>query len=314
MREGRAIFTDASGGYFNARKVKEGQVPDGCWPTVQLKGEKDAIYILSIDPSYSAAPDSDFFAFSLLQLDTMEKKTFLVHSFGKAGIGGNIGEVYEYFTYLLTHFNIQWIIIDASGTEFIDSYNQSSIAKERDINLKYITADLESDEYTKELKIAKSQWNIKERCMVYPHLFSGKNNRATNEHLQSQINAGRVCFGSRLTLNDKAFNAAKNFKMPYEFLDQYGNKYDILQFIQDQDDWQSQVQAQLFLIQISVTSAGTAQYDMPEHMRQRKGDAKRPRKDNYTTLMMGVYASKHLFDMFALEDAPQVTSFQPFFV
>lgn len=302
-REYWAKAVSGAGGFFNMRAVRESTVKDGFVPTVQLYGKKNQEYILSIDPSYSSDPCSDYFAMQVFLLLKEEQKMVLVHNYARAG--GEMKDHLEYLTFILKNFNIVWTIIDATGTDgqFIKEYNESAIAKTNNIKLEFIDADLEADGegYVKELHTAKNQWNVGQRRFVYKHVMSSSSNRVTAELLQTYINSKKILFGSKICQHTEIFNMYKKFHMPYEFKERLGRPYkDILEFITDQDDYIRFVQDQLALICMSSTSAGAVSYGLPPHCAKRTDDPDRPRKDHFSTLAMASLAMKHVYDIYDL--------------
>ncbi len=311
-REYEAMFVDDSEGYFNVKKLHECTLKDGEYPTVQVRGSKAAKYMLAIDPAYGASKANDFFAMGVYML-LDDKRIIQVHSYGQAG--ADIKEHYQYLIYLLKSFNIVYTVIDGSGTEFIDGFNNSVLAEQAGIKLGYIKADfeLEGEDYVREIQSAKEQWNLTNRTIVYPQKFSSSTLRRMNEYLQGGIAASSVWFGSKIEKNPPVYKATvSEFKLPFNMKDIEGEEYTVAQFLSDQDDWIEQTKRQLALIEVKSTQLGTLQYDIPAHMKKSKNE-KRPRRDNYTCLLMAYYASKHYYDMvFAADDIAPV-SFTPMF-
>lgn len=298
-REYRALFTDSSESYFNVRKLKECTVDSRDFPTTQIYGDKNSEYVLAIDPSYSSNKNSDFFAMGIYLINKDERKITLVHTYGRAG--GELKEHFEYLTYLLLFFNVTLIVIDASGTEFITGYNESSLAKEKGINLKFITANLDAEdmvEYTKAIKQAKIEYNLTARRICWAQAFAGTNAivRRMNENLQNAINSKKIWFASACKMNEQMFERIKDFVLPYTFKDNNDQIYSLYDFVDDQDNWISETKNQLALIEVKATSSGILQYDLPQGLRRLRSD-KRPRKDNYTCLLIAAWAVRYYFDM-----------------
>ena len=173
QREYCARFVDGSEGYFDMKKLLACTVPDGELPTTQIKGNAESEYILAIDPAYGASLASDYFAFGVFRIEPETKRITQVHSYGKSG--QDVRTHYEYLIYILKNFNIVFLVIDSSGTEFISGFNQSVLAQEHRIDLQFIEADFEQDgiEYVKELIKAKGQINKEGRRFCYAQKFSG---------------------------------------------------------------------------------------------------------------------------------------------
>ncbi len=316
QRESMALFSDTSGNFFNVRKIKESVVPDLDYPCVCIKGEKNEEYLVSIDPSYSSAENSDFFGLSVFLLNKSERKITQVFVYGLAG--GDIKKHYEMLTYVLENFNVVSLVIDNTGScsVFLRDYCESQLAKSKNIKLEFIDADFEADGdgYVQELKKAKGQWNVFERRFVTPFTFSSHTIRKANEFMQGQINAKKVWFASRLTSNHKEFAKVKNWKMPYEFVDKYNKKFENeLEFFEHLDDWQEEVQNQLAMIQVTATSSGNLQFDLPPYCRRDTGQF-RARKDQYSCMLMAVYTARIYFDMLDLQMEKPQNTFIPFWI
>ena len=66
-REFGAVFTDDSSGYFKTSKMALCTVSEGDYPSVEVKGDAGAKYILAFDPSWSQTEGSDDFAIQILK-------------------------------------------------------------------------------------------------------------------------------------------------------------------------------------------------------------------------------------------------------
>jgi hypothetical protein len=313
-REYKALFSAAGDGFFDVKKIYECTIPDGQDPTVQVKGMPGAEYILAIDPSYAKAANSDYFAMAVYQLMPEKREIMLVHSYGRAGAG--LDQHYRYLTYLLKSFNIVYTVIDASGTEFIDSYNSSVIANENGLKLGMFSPEINfnKDNYVEMIQKAKQEYNRTTRNFVYPQLFSSDTNRRMNEYLQAGIAARKVWFAGSICANDSAFQAHKDMIVPVAIKDPIGEK-DItpLEFLEEQDNWIRETINQLALIQVKATATGTLQYDLPVKVKANDGPDK-ARRDNYTCCVLAYYASKHYFDIMFTPAEEVNSTFIPFFV
>jgi len=310
-KEYQAIFTDVGNGYFNVKRLAECTVRVNEEPTVQVRGNKDYQYILTIDSAMSASKDSDFFAMGVYLLAPQERKIFQVHSYAKNG--GDLKHHYEYLTYLLTHFNIVFIAYDATGPEFLHGYNESTIAKQRNLKLGFLTANFEDDNYLEQIALAKREYNTLTRNYTYGIKFNTYSVRQMNEYLQAQIEARKVWFGSRICANEVAFNRAIEFQLPFEFKDNFDKPYTIGEFLEDQDDWIDETKKELSLIEVTTSSLGSLRFDLPQSL-QRNSSVNRPRKDLYTCILMANYASKFYFDMLFTPDTPVYSTFTPIII
>tara|TARA_R110002110_G_scaffold145876_7_gene335546 strand:- start:869 stop:1156 length:288 start_codon:yes stop_codon:yes gene_type:complete len=86
-----------------------------------------------------------------------------------------------------------------------------------------------------------------------------------------------------------------------------------LEFIEFQDAWIHQTKKQCSLVEVKTTAKGTQSFDLPQHLK-RSTSANKARKDNYTTLMLGVWGVKCYFDMVDYKQEQVDNSFVPFFV
>ncbi len=317
LREYMALFPDISDGYFNIKKMHECTIKLNEEPTLQLKGDKDSKYILSIDPSYSSSKSSDHFAMSIYQIEPIERKCFQVHTYAKAG--GEIRDHFIYLSYLLTHFNIVFIAIDASGSEFIKGFNESTIAKERNLKLDFLEVDLEKDqvnELNEELLKAKNQYNFTSKKIVYAQPFTSLSIRKMNEHLKNQIDAKKVWFASRLLVDEQNIEKCKEitslFKLNKQSSDTERN-FDNEDFLENQNSWIEETKSQTALIQIKSTPLGTLQYDLPQSIK-RSTSENRPRKDSYTCLLIGATAVTNYFNIMQSEQRQISATFSPILI
>ena len=312
-REYRAIFTDSNDSFFNTRKMIECTHKIGEYPTTQIKGESGLKYILAIDPSYSSSKNSDYFAMAVYLLDEAEQKLTLVHTYGKSG--GELKNHFEYLAYLMGYFNIVFICIDGSGTEFITGFNESTIAQEKNLNLSFITAKLDADEpneYHKALYDAKRQYNKDKGVIVWPQNFQNTSAiRRANDNLQNKIASCQIWFASSCCSDDKSFKRAQNITLPYIFKNENDSPYNSIDdFILEQDEWIEETKAQVALIEVTTTSSGVLRYDLPAKLKNLKSE-KKPRKDHYTTLLLANWVAKMYFDMNNYKEKQQIPVFSP---
>ena len=292
QREYCAQFTDGSDSYFSAKKMHECTVPNGEEPSMRIIGDSGRKYILAIDPSFSNSPTSDYFAMSVMELDDETQFGALVHCYAVAG--GDLKDHINYLHYLLENFNVVMIIIDNAGYQFLDSANESEKFLKSKINLKFFDfeTDKEGEEYSKELKNARRNYNMQEGKICLKQLFSTNFIRKANEQLQADIDHKRIWFASKITADGPIFNKVSVQKIP---LRSTGHET-ILDLIEFQDDFVYQTKKQCSLIEVKSTSKGTQSFDLPQHLR-RSTSPNKARKDNYTTLMLGNWAVKRYYDM-----------------
>ncbi len=314
QREFMAIFSSSSDGYFNIRKLHEFTVKDGDLPCVQLKGNPSSKYILAIDPSFSDSKTSDFFAMGVYLLNPDHRSITQVHTYAKTGGDANLKDHIEYLYYLVSCFNIVMIIGDFGGGNFnfIKACNESNYFVERNLKLDFFEGNFDEEDYMGQLKIARNSYNLNGKKICYTQHYQRTNwIRQANEHLKTQIEAGKVYFASRLTSHEQMFKKATESELPIIFKDNVDFERGILDYIASQDDLIEQTKRQLALIEVKVTSQGTMQFDLPQHLKQSKSPG-RARRDLYSTLVMGCWAAKAYFDMTMLEDEPAYNTFEPF--
>lgn len=311
-REYKAIFTNANDGYFNIKKLHACTVQDGDTPQIQFKGEKNSEYILTIDTSYSQSKSSDYFAMSVFLLGKEQRRMFQVHTYARAG--GNLKDHYSYLTYLLTYFNIVFIGIDASGDEFIHSYNESVIAQDNKISLNFIDSDFDDEgNYLEMLSKAKRSYNRETRTIVYGMKPQSSIIRKANESLQAQIEASKIWFASRIEADEKNVTKYRELIEKFAIKNKNDDVFNIIDFIEDQNYWINETKAQVGLIEVKATVLGTLQFDLPQSLR-RSNNPNRARKDCYTALLIGNMAATHYYNMVFKEEEQVESTFEPFFI
>ncbi len=281
LREYCAQFTDGSDSYFSAKKMHECTIPDGDTPTTLIRGGSNSKYILGIDPSFSNSPSSDFFAMSLLELDENTGEGTLVHSYAVAG--GDLKDHINYMFYLYTNFNIELIVIDNAGYQFLDSCNESENFVNAGINLKFLDFDAakEGQDYQKEIRRFKRDLNKSDHRICFKQNFTSDFLRKANEHLQAAIDHKKIWFASRTTANGSMFDKQSNYNINLKLV---GEK-NIGEFIENQDTLVYSTKKQCALVEVKSTAKGTQTFDLPQHLK-RSTSPHRARKDNYTTLML----------------------------
>lgn len=310
-REYRGLFSKTGEGYFSAIKLHKCTVPLLDYPTVQLKGEKDVEYIVSIDPSYSASKTSDDFAMGVYMLVPQQRKIILIHSYAQAG--RDLKDHYTYFAYIMKFFNVVFICMDGSGTEFIHGFNESVLAKETNLNLKFLDVDFCSDEYLQEIAKAKNQYNQSTGKIIYAQTPTSQSNRLMNEHLQNQIDCEKVWFGSKLGANENEVKKLKDFKLPITHKNKNDQEMELSDFISEQDELVDRTKNQVALIEARASALGNLTYDLPQNLKRETG-AHRTRKDSYMTLALAAWGARHLFEMKFAEITPVSSSFDPIFI
>ena len=168
-REYCAEFTDGSDSYFSAKKMHDCTVPDGELPTTMVKGRSGEKYLVSIDPSFSNSPSSDFFAISVFELDDETKTGTLVHGYAVAG--GDLKQHIEYLNYIFLSFDVAMLVIDNAGFQFIDSCNESGMFTSK-LDFIDFNSDAEGNDYAKQIKGLKRNYNKDEGFICYKQIFT----------------------------------------------------------------------------------------------------------------------------------------------
>ena len=309
LREYCAQFTDGSDSYFSAKKMHECTIPNGEEPCTLIKGKPGQKYILGIDPSFSNSPSSDFFAMSLLQLDDEQKQGSLVHSYAVAG--GDLKDHIRYLFYLINSFDIEMIIIDNAGYQFIDSANESDLFTKAGKEIKFFEfdSDKEGNDYFDQIKKAKRFYSKEKNVICFKQVFTSGFIRKANEHLQACVDHKKIWFASKITANDLLFNKTINQHINLSMT----GADTLLDLIETQDDFIYQTKQQCALVEVRSTPRGTQTFDLPQHLKRSKS-AGRARKDNYTTLMLSNWALKSYYDMKHLKSDDSTDTFAPFMV
>ena len=306
LREYCGRFTDDSDSYFSAKKMMECTAPDGHYPTIELQGDPKAEYALAIDPSFSSSKASDDFAMNVVKLNKESKTGLLVHNYAVAG--GDLKDHIAYLHYLLTHFNIVYIIIDKGGGEsFVGACNESALFKGSALKLEFFDAQFDDDlEYAKGVRASKLSYKPTIRKFCHNQLFSPTTIRRMNEHLQACIDHKKVWFASHATSHEGEYKRLLSLQLPIVGDAQKGDyQLKLSDFIDEQGTLIDLTKKECSLIEVkSSAGTGVQSFDLPSHLRK-STNKDRARKDSYTCLMLANWAAKCYFDMM---DAPAVYS------
>jgi len=136
--------------------------------------------------------------------------------------------------------------------------------------------------------------------------------------LQANIDRKRIFFGSQPLNEDYTIQLKK--KIPITNL-KFSKKYntispeaDMIEFLDHQFVMLEQTKQQTANIEITTNPQGSQTFRLPVHMARQTGP-NRPRKDNYSTLVLGNWMIKVYYDMLNVEEKekPQAT-FTPFVI
>jgi len=243
---------------------------------------------------------------SVMEIDEETKTSTLVHSYAVAG--GDLKDHIKYLSYLLESFDVEMIIIDSAGYQFIDSYNESEYCHKHLSFIDFET-DKEGSEHIQAIVKAKATYNKENGAICIKQNFTSSFLRRANEYLQACIDHKKVWFASKTTANDAAFSKASSQRVN---MDLVGHP-NILEFIEFQDAWVYQTKKQCSLVEVKTTAKGTQSFDLPQHLK-RSTSSNKARKDNYTTLMLGCWGVKCYFDTKDYKQEEVENTFVPFFV
>jgi len=314
LREYCAQFTDGSDSYFSMKKMEECTLKFEERPHSQIKGDSGKQYILAMDPNMSDSPNADYFAMGILEIDRENKNDTLVHCY--AGLG-SLNTHIKYFHYLMTSFNIVYIICDNAGADiFFNTYNESQYVNSESEKIKFIDfdSDLEGIEYTRMVQKAKSQYNLENKQIAVTQVFTTTFIRRGNENLQAAIDYKKIWFASKTVANENFFNEEINKRIPEDIIFVEENKdWNKLDLIEHQDLLVYNTKKQCSLVEFTTSSRGSVNFDLPQHLK-RSNSPNRARKDNYTALMLAKWGSKCYNDIMTTENKIVAAGFTPILI
>lgn len=318
QREYCAHFLDGSDSYFSMQKMIKCTIPDGEEPTLKLHGDKEKKYVLAIDPNFSNSPTADDFAMCVIELD--DSKTMqgtVVHSYAESG--RDLKDHIRYFHYLWTNFNIEMIVIDYAGYQFIEAANEHQLFKNDKVQFKIFDFVSEKDgqELDDELKKARRSYNKQIHRIVFTQYFTSDFIRKANEWLQGCIDYKRIWFGGGIKANVAAFNKALSTHIDAssllntEKLDKYESPLGF--FIDNQEILIKQTKYQAASIEVKTTARGVQSFDLPQIMK-RDTSQDRMRRDSYTALMLGTWCIKCYYEIMNVPEQTIDCTFEPILI
>lgn len=317
-REFKSVFTDDSSGFFRISKMNQCTIEDGMEPSVELKGDPDSEYIVSIDPSWAENDSSDDFAIQVLKLDKENKKSILVHSYAVAG--AKVKNHIAYLKYLIDNFNIVMIWADyAGGLQFINSCNESELFKSSQINLGILKEDFEPNEnYKENIKRGKQEYSKSNKKIVVLRKFTSDWIRKGNELLQANFDHKKILFGAKCFNSTYHKQINKNIKIDdIDFVNDQAYKESgqakVIDFLERQHQLIDLTKTECALIQVRSSPQGSQVFDLPENIKRSTGP-NRTRRDSYTALVIGSWGAKVYFDIENLKLEPEYIDFTPSFV
>jgi len=316
-REFMAVFTDDSSGYFKVSKMAACTIPDGEGQSVEVIGQPSDEYILAFDPSWSESEGSDDFAMMLIKLNNEDKKGTIVHSYALPG--ANLKTHIKYMAYLIQNFNIVSIVGDYNGgVQFLNSCNESSIFKDKNLRLNLIDAELDDHQnYDKGLRDLKRQYNKDNKTYVLLRKPSSKWIRYANELLQASFDHKKIFFAGAAMDDD--YNAQRKSKIPIKdlkFIPNYNESSEaskMIDFVEHQKDMMDLIKVECAMVQVSTSTQGTQSFDLPLNLRKQRG-ADKARKDSYSALILGNWMMSVYYDMFDDKIEINQGTFTPMFI
>lgn len=290
-KEFRALFPNDSGGFFDIKNIIEAQIPPGASPRIKLKGDSNKKYIMGIDPTFSAgSEEADDFAIVVLELDDETQAGTLVHAYAMPK--SNVKNRALYFQYLFNYFNIVFVSIDnAGGPKFIEEV----LALLPHFPRKLKIMEEAYFDTPEEVMENRSKYNPASDKIVNSIVFQRNMwKRTANESLQADLQHKKVFFGSRCTFSDASENLLDfniNLAIPINELefkeldDNLGGEAKQYEFCQHLDFLVEKTKTELSFIEMTSTSDGSVQFNLPQSLKRKKGPD-RPRRDLYTALLL----------------------------
>ena len=307
-REYGAQFIDGSDSYFSMKKMIECTVPDGETPTLLLQGKKNNKYILAIDPNFSNSATADHFGMCVIELDDEPGKIggTVVHNYAKAG--KDLKDHINYFYYIYSNFNIDMIIIDYAGYQFLESANESELFRKDGVEIKVFEFYGEKDgaELEDQLKLARKGYNKQMHKIAFTQYFTSDFIRKGNEWLQGCIDYKKIWFGGGIKADSSSFEKAVSANVDLNLIDEES----VSDLIDTQEILLKNTKYECASIEVKTTAKGTQSFDLPQIMK-RDNTSTRMRRDSYTALMLGCWGMKCYYDITRAPQEESNSTFEP---
>lgn len=313
-REYRAIFTDESGGFYNYQTILAATVPIDHAPSLKLQGDPHKKYILSIDPNYSESQAADNFAMSLIEIDEENRSGALVHCYAIAAT--KLRNRAEYLKYLLTHFNIVYLIVDnAGGMKFLSDAEQILGGLPKEL-FEFEDTFMDGDEG---IRAARNNYNPTAGKIVHSQVFA-KNEwiQKANNHLQYCFEHKKLLIGGKI--GERGVERVKNQPIPIEDIefttaenyDNYSLEGKLIDFADHMNEIVTMAVKEITLIEVKTTPTGHMTFDLPSNLKDTK-NPKRARRDLYTSVLLGAWGLKCYFEIHSDKGGVEEV-FRPFFL
>lgn len=321
-RELGAQFTDDTSGFFSYKAMIDNRYEVGQKPYFEIKGDPQAEYILSIDPSFDDAPTADNFAMCLYKIvDYQKRKIMQVHSYAVAG--GPLVDRFRYLRYMLKNFNVVYVILDSTGggESFIKSLHESAYYQSEfgDIKLNLFEHDFKEENYQLAVMQALASYGKSEGRIVHEQNYVGWVQRA-NYDLSSDIQKNRILFAG--TPMDEEMEklekqALETGLTEIKFINR--SKYNedsitpeslAVDIVERQQSLIDQTIEETASVVPHPQANGGYRFDLPNNLKRMKGE-QRPRKDLYSCLLMANHAVKCYLDMMQFNSEEAGTDLSP---
>lgn len=311
-REYGAIFTADSDGMFRASRMEACTVKEGETPTLELRGEKQAEYVVGIDQNASGSEESDHFAICVMKIVTRETDKrrigMVVHQYAVAGCGFTDHALYLH--YILNNFNVVYVAVDASQgseLEFVNFCNQLPAFGGLQL-LPVHGVDFNRTDFAQMLPDIKRGYNLTARQIVQKQRFSSEWQRPANEYLTACFDHRNILFAGKIAANDGAAGVAMNVDISALYAHEHfkaqkgedGKGMTISDFINHQDFLVDLTKKECAMIRPKVSDLGTISYTLPQNLKRTTG-ANRVRKDSYSALLVANWAVKTYVEMTQLQ-------------
>lgn len=321
-RELEAIFTDDSGGYYDEAYLQQATLTSGEEPGLLLEGRPGKKYILAIDPCYDGSPTSDDFAMCVLEIDEENKKGILVHAYALAS--SPINKRALYLRYLLSRFNIVYMIIDnAGGDKFIKDCKELKFISDK---YDFFEHDYFNDNYEKGLAETRKSYNLASKKIIHSQPFGqDKWIMQANLNMQSMIQQKALLFASILVDGDREA-VLMEADVPVgslHFSDYQENIQQVTSADSDENDQEIGeyerkgkmhelidtvgekillTKKECSLIEVRSGPTGTQTFDLPPSLKNKNKDVNRVRRDSYTVLLLASWGLSKYFDLMSTEE------------
>jgi hypothetical protein len=319
-REYEAQFSPDSASYFKMSVMSKRTLLPGEYPHIEIKGDDPSryFYVLGVDPNFSNSETSDNYAMALLKVERgKENKGTLVHNYAVAGLEAD--NTIRYVIYLLTHFNIEYVCMDFAGArQSLDTWNNSSLFKERNLKLEDFEAKFDSE---KDVRNSKYSYDLGSRKIVHIQNFNTGWIREANEYMQMCFDRGKLFFASR-PIDSEFESMVRRRNIPIDQINYlYGqenednfNEEDWLKkkqydFIEHQVRLISQSKTECANVKMTASPQGHQTFDLPSTMRKMNTPDK-PRKDSYSALLLANWGRK-CYQLLNETDEEQLSTWVP---